>query len=78
MAKLNAYQQGKAARMQGASLDSCPPLFGYGTSDWMAWRTGWREIDSAGYGKPSAPFVDVCQETAYGATTRLSFQIRVF
>ena len=26
----------------------------------------------------SVPFVDVCQETAYGSTRRLSFQIRVF
>lgn len=28
--------------------------------------------------KPSVPFVDVCQETAYGSTVRLPFQVRVF
>jgi hypothetical protein len=28
--------------------------------------------------KSEVPFVDVCQETAYGTTTRLPFQIRVF
>jgi hypothetical protein len=27
---------------------------------------------------PTVPFVDLCQETAYGTTQRLSFQIRVF
>jgi hypothetical protein len=28
--------------------------------------------------RPIVPFVDVCNETAYGTTTRLSFAVRVF
>ena len=36
----------------------------------------WEYVDGAG--AAAVPFVDLCQETAYGSTVRLSFQIRVF
>jgi hypothetical protein len=35
----------------------------------------WRRVS---WNAAAVPFVDVCEETAYGRKTRLPFQIRVF